>query len=296
MRELWTLHRRLFVAVIVVAVLGVSSAVVLVGSHRGGPQPGTPTGGRPLSGTTRSRSGATQNTTTQNTRTHTTTAPTQHLATSIHQVPQTAIQRQVDAELAQAETPAAIAAAQRSTVAAQAVSTTYPTVATVDRGDPGTYAVAFTTELLDTNFAVQSRDALLAWAEHEEAPNTLPGVPASVASKALVLSLADPDLPGGSPSPVPSAPQWVADAEGDVSQSVADVQAEVAPDWTQIISEGWQPRDPLMTIETVTGTMTVATNGVTGVPESFSLSVTLGSAADVRAGYGAVAVADWTLD
>ena len=292
MRKLWTLHRRLFVAVIVVAVLGVSSAVVLVGSHHGGPQPGTPTGGRPMSGTTRSRSG-----TTQNTRTRTTTAPTQHLApTSMRQVPQTAIQRQIDAELAQAETPAAIAAAQRSTVAAPADSTAYPSVAAVDRGDPGTYAVAFTTELLDTNFTLQSRDALLAWAEHEEAPNTLPGVPASVAGKALVLSLADPDLPGGSPSPVPSAPQWVADATSGVSQSVADVQAEVAPDWTQIISEGWQPRDPLMTIETVTGTMTVTTNGVTAAPESFSLSVTLGSAADVRAGYGAVAVADWTLD
>jgi len=35
---------------------------------------------------------------------------------------------------------------------------------------------------------------------------------------------------------------------------------------------------------------------VTAAPESFSLSVTLGSAANVRAGYGAVAVADWTLD
>ena len=74
------------------------------------------------------------------------------------------------------------------------------------------------------------------------------------------------------------------------------MEAEVDPDWTQIISQGWQPRDPLMTIETVTGTMTVATNGVALHPESFSLTLTLGSAAHVRAGYGAVAVADWTLD
>ena len=52
-----------------------------------------------------------------------------------------------------------------------------------------------------------------------------------------------------------------------------------------------------MTIETVTGTMTVAKNGVAaGPPESFSLTVTLGSAAHARAGYGAVAAADWTLD
>ena len=95
---------------------------------------------------------------------------------------------------------------------------------------------------------------------------------------------------------MPSAPQWVADATSGVSQSVADVQAEVAPDWTQIISQGWQPRDPLMTIETVTGTMTVTTNGMAAAPKSFSLSVTLGSAAHAGAGFGAVATSDWTLD
>ena len=140
-----------------------------------------------------------------------------------------------------------------------------------DRSDPSAFAIAFTTELLDTNYDVQTLDALLAWAEYEVAPNTLPGVPATVAGKALVLSLADPDFPGGSPSPVPSAAQWVVDGQSGVRQSVTDVQAEVDPDWTQIISQGWQPRDPLMTIETVTGTLTVATNGV-AAPPSPSLS------------------------
>ena len=150
---------------------------------------------------------------------------------------------------------------------------------------------------MDTNYATQSRAALLAWAEHEEAPNTLPGVPASVAGKALVLSLADPSLPGGTPSPTPSAAQWATDAEAGVSQSVSDVQAEVDPDWTQIISEGWQPRDPLMTIETVTGTHDGRDQRVSSLhPESFSLTLTLGSAAYVRAGYGAVAAGDWTLN
>ena len=172
-----------------------------------------------------------------------------------------------------------------------------PSVPAADRGDPGTYAIAFTTELLDTNFAVQSRDALLAWAEHEEAPNTLPGVPASVAGKALVLSLADPDLPGGSPSPVPSAPQWVADArEWREPERRPTCKPRSTPIGRRSSRKGWQPRDPLMTIESVTGTMTVATNGVAAAPESFSLTVTLGSAANAARRLRRRGRRDWTLD
>jgi hypothetical protein len=134
----------------------------------------------------------------------------------------------------------------------------------------------------------------LAWAESEEAPNLMPGVPEAVAGKALVLSLADPGLPGGSPSPTPSAGDWIANAQRGVVQAVSDVQAEVAPDWTQIVSQGWQPRDPLMTIETVTGQVTVTTNGAAATAASFALTLTLGSAAHVSAGFGAVAAGNWT--
>jgi hypothetical protein len=281
MRILWTFRRRLCVAVIVAAVVAVSSAVVLVGSRT---HSSASLSVRPSSRTT-------QTTIRRNSTNRNALAPT-----STSKVPQSALQRQIDAELAQAETPAAITAAQRTSVPAPDVSTAYPSIATADRSDPSAYAIAFVTELLDTNYAVASREGLLAWAEHEEAPNTLPGVPADVAGKALVLSLGDPDLPGGSPSPVPSAAQWVAETQGGVSQSVTDVQAEVDPDWTQIISQGWQPHDPLMTVETVTGTLTVETKGVAAPPQSFSLSLTLGSAAHARAGYGAVAVTDWTLN
>lgn len=291
MRTAGTLHRRLVVGVIVLVTLGVSGAVVLTGSRHSGP--GRPsTALRPAVGHPRSGSGTIRNPT---------PGPTTRLARPIapsplRQVPQTALQRQIDGELAQAETPAAIAAAQQTAVPSPAVSSAYPGVPTSDRDAPSAYAVAFATELLDTNFALQSRNALLSWAQHEEAPNTLPGVPAAVAAKALVLSLADPDLPGGSPSPLPSAPQWGADASAGVSQSVGNVQAEVDPDWTQLVSEGWQARDPRLTIETVTGTLTVATNGVASAPpETFSLTVTLGSAAHVRAAYGAVAAANWVL-
>ena len=198
--------------------------------------------------------------------------------------------------MARAVTPASIAAAQQSTVPAPAVSAAFPSIPAVDRRDPGSYAMAFATELLDTDYATESRAELLAWAEAEEAPNTLPGVPASVAGKALVLSLADPGIPGATPSPMASAAQWASDGQRGEVQSVSDLQAEVDPDWTQIVSEGWQPPDPRMTIEVVTGTMTVSIGGQATPPQSFSLTLTLGTAAHVPSSYGAVAVGDWTLN
>ena len=278
MRPLWTFRRRLILGVAVCVVLAVSAAVVVAGGRSGPPSATRPA--RPRSATT--------------------APPSRPLAqqltpTPTVKVPQTAIQKQIDAELAQAETPASIAAAEATTVPAPAVSASYPSIPTADRSDPTAYAIAFTTELLDTNYATQPRAALLAWAEHEEAPNTLPGVPASVAGKALVLSLADPNLPGGTPSPTPPATAWATDANNAVVQTVTDLQAQVDPDWTQIVSEGWQPRDPLMTIETVTGTLTVTTKGQAATPVSFTLTLTLGSAAHVH-GYGAVAAGNWTVN
>lgn len=278
MRPLGT-FRRLVIGIAVCVVLAISAAVV-VGS-RGGPPSATQSAvtgpARPMPSTT------------------TTAPPRQLVPTPTIKPPQTAIQKQIDTEVAHAETPASIAAAEQTTVPAPAVSGAYPSIPTADRSDPTAYAIAFTTELLDTNYATQSRAALLAWAEHEEAPNTLPGVPASVAGKALVLSLADPNLPGGTPSPTPPAAAWATDGRNGVVQTVTDVQAQVDPDWTQIVSEGWQPRDPLMTIETVTGTLTVTTKGRAGIPVSFTLTLTLGSAAHVH-GYGAVAAGNWTVN
>jgi hypothetical protein len=87
MRMRWTFHRRLFVALIIVVVLGVSSAVVLAGSLHGGPHAGAPTGGQPPSGKRRNTAG------------HDTTATTRPLApTSTRQVPKSAIQEKIDAE------------------------------------------------------------------------------------------------------------------------------------------------------------------------------------------------------
>ena len=282
MRTLWMFHRRLIVAVALAVAIAISAGVVLVGSRHDTAAVSSPAPRGSGKGPTRSKQPAT------------TTSRRRPPKTSV-EPPATAIERQVDTELAQAETPSAVAAAEAADVPAPATSAAYPSIPLADRSDPTAYAIAFATELLDTNYAVQTRAELLAWAEHEEAPNTLPGVPASVGGKALVLSLADPGLPGGTPSPTPSASQWATDAEAGVTQSVDNVEAEVDPDWAQVIAEGWQPRDARMTIETVTGTVTVTTNGQAATPESFSLTLTLGTAAHVHAGYGAVAAGDWTV-
>jgi hypothetical protein len=293
MRSLWVLHRRLVVAVAIVVALVLSTVVVLAESHRVVPHKKE----SPASGPAARGNQVAPKTATHSIKQSQSKSPIRHLIPkSLVDPSQTAVQKRVDTELAQAETPASIAVAREAGVPAPAVSVTYPSIPTADRSDPSAYAVAFATELLDTNYATQSRAALLAWAEHEEAPNTLPGVPTAVAGKALVLSLADPNLPGGTPSPLPSEAEWAIDSQSSVVQSVSGIQAEVDPDWTEIVSEGWQPRDPLMTIETVTGTMTVTTGGQAAPPESFSLTLTLGSAAHVRAGYGAVAAGDWTLN
>ena len=114
------------------------------------------------------------------------------------------MQTQTDQRLAQAESSDAIAAAAATAVPNPAYSAAYPAVAGAARDDPGAYAMAFAAELLDRDYARQSRTQLLAWAQAEEAPNTLPGVPSALAGKALVLSLVAPDLPGGS-EPVPAA-------------------------------------------------------------------------------------------
>ena len=163
MRALWTFHRRLVVTIVIVGCLGVSTGLVVAGSHRGtGP-----------SGAERSpdTAGSTPSEGEAGHKTSTEPGPPPTVPP-----PMTAVQKEIDDRLDQAETPASITAAEESTTPAPAVSTAYPPIPVVDRSDPAAFAVAFASELLDTNYATQSRAELLAWAELEEAPNTLPGV------------------------------------------------------------------------------------------------------------------------
>lgn len=205
---------------------------------------------------------------------------------------ETGLQAQVDRQLAQAESPQALAAALVLRVPAPATTAAFPSLSESARQGYYDFAVAFSTELLDINYAADSRAEVLAWAQSEEAPNTFPGVPAVIGNKALYASLADPTLPGGSPSPLPDASGWAASAASHVTQAVTGLQVETSPDWESVISQGWQPRDQLATIQVVTGTITTTTPGQKPAAQPFSLTLALGTSR-YHVGYGAISASDY---
>jgi hypothetical protein len=228
-------------------------------------------------------------------------------------VPQTARQTQLASALASAESSQEIAAGEALQVSAGRYSTGYPAVPAADTADELSYARAWVTELLDTDYRSQSRGDLLGWAVEGQAANTLPGVPASVQDKALYASLAAPNLGGvGGATPVPSAAAWTADATRGMVQQASAVEVSVDPQWTSLVSEGFVPTDPLLAFVDVTGTLTsqearaTATSEGSGKPraadpaaevtarEQFKLVLTVGSALH-HPGYGAVSVEDWTV-
>jgi hypothetical protein len=281
MRAVWLFHRRAALAVavglVLVAVVGI--AAIIDGPGRGpvGTVASSPSARRGSSPTTPPAAPATA------AYTPSTVEPAE-----------TAVQRSIDNELARAESPSSIEAAEALTLPVGRDSPAYPAVPTASREDAFAYASSFAAELLDRNYRAQSRGELLAWAQAEEAANTLPGVPASIANKALSASLADPGIAGGNgASPVPSLAVWTADARSGMTQRVTGLLVAVDPSWTQIVAKGWEPRDPLMTIMDVTGTLTVRTADTTA-SHQVSMVLALGSC-DRAPGLGAMAVQDWMV-
>jgi hypothetical protein len=202
----------------------------------------------------------------------------------------TAEQSSVDSQLARSEQAPSVSATDLESLPAAGDSLGYPAIPAPDRTDAGSYATAFVRELIGRNYAGQSRRALLAWAQAESAPNTLPGVVSKLASRSLVLSLADPAAASGL---VPGSAAWMEAAAAGESQTVSNVATTTDPSWLALTASGWQPTDPAMTMLTVSGTL--VTSGPTGSQEgSFSLTLTLGSNG-LRPGLGAVAVDDWTV-
>jgi hypothetical protein len=151
------------------------------------------------------------------------------------------------------------------------------------------YALAFTQELLDLDFATATRSELLAWVRYNNAPNTTIPVPASSESKVLAASLTT------SPASLPTLSQWRTKAAARTLWRVSGLVISVSPTWTQALSAGWESVDPLMVIYDVSGTLTVTTPRRAPVVESISFALTLGGAS-LHPGYGAVALDDWTAN
>jgi len=201
--------------------------------------------------------------------------------------PQTAIERTVNQGFAQEWSGESASTAAMLPGAATSVA--FPPIDAFDSQAPSTYALAFTQELLDVNFATSTRQELLAWASYNNAPNSLVTMPAAINLKVLPASLTM------RPTPVPTSTQWKRLAEVPTNWRVSGLVTSVSPIWTQLLATGWQPVDPLMAMYDVSGTLTVTILGHEPDVESFFFLLTLGGAS-WHPGYGAVVMNDWTVN
>ena len=167
------------------------------------------------------------------------------------------------------------------------VSANFPVIASSLRQGSDTYATAFVSELLDINFAKDTRSALLSWAQSELAPDSMPGTPSLASTRVLYGDLI------GAPSPIPTASTWSINAKHRVVWSVSNLAESVNPEWSSALATGWQPPDPLMVALDVTGTLTISRASHQTVSKPFSLELGLASA-DYHHGYGVMSVDNWT--
>jgi hypothetical protein len=201
--------------------------------------------------------------------------------------PQTAIEQTVNQGFAQEWSSESATTAAMLPEAATSVA--FPPIDASDSQAPSTYALAFTQELLDIDFATSTRKELLAWASYNNAPNSLVTMPAAINLKVLPASLTM------SPTPVPTSTQWKRLAATRTSWLVGGLVTSVSPIWTQLLTTGWEPVDPLMVMYDVSGTLTVTTPGHEPDVESFFFLLTLGGAS-WHPGYGAVVMNNWTVN
>jgi hypothetical protein len=202
---------------------------------------------------------------------------------------QTAVQQTIDQSMIQNSSQGALSALEGTDLPAPAITAAFSAIDAADSSSASLYALAFTQELLDIHFAASARNQLLAWADFNNASYSLGDVPESLATRVLGTSLTT------GISPVPSATKWAALAKSLVNWNVSGLVVSVNPTWTQALSAGWEPRDPLMGIYDVSGVLTVTSPGHAPVVESISFALTLGGAS-LHPGYGAVAVDDWTVN
>jgi hypothetical protein len=201
--------------------------------------------------------------------------------------PQTAIERTVNQGFARLWRGESASTAAK--LPSAATSTNYPPIDATDTQAPSTYALAFTQELLDIDFAASTRQELLAWASYNDAPNSTVTIPVAINLKVLPASLTM------NPTPIPTSMQWKKLAASRTSWRVSGLVTSVSPIWTELLATGWQPVDPLMTMYDVSGTLTVTTPGHGPDVESFFFLLTLGGAS-WHPGYGAVVMNNWTVN
>jgi hypothetical protein len=182
-----------------------------------------------------------------------------------------------------------LSVAEHLVVPAPAITGGWPRLAAATTLE--SWARAFVAGLLDVDYAHQSRSALGAWLQAQEAPMLIPGLPPSVVDKVLYLSLLDPQVLAGQPSPVPAPVPWQADAHAGVRQSVSDLLIQPDPAWTALTASGWQPADARMAGEDVSGLLTVRRGRAVTVLH-FTLEVFVGSAR-WHDGYGTESITGW---
>ena len=179
--------------------------------------------------------------------------------------------------------------AEDMAVPAPAITGGWPRLAVAATAE--SWARAFMAGLLDIDYAHQSGRSVGAWLQAQEAPMLIPGLPATVADKVLYLSLLDPQVLAGQPSPIPASGRWQADAHAGVRQSVSDLLVQPDPAWTALTASGWQPADARMAGEDVSGLLTVDRGRIITV-HHFTVEVFVGSAR-WHDGYGTESITGW---
>ena len=152
----------------------------------------------------------------------------------------------------------------------------------------GAYVRSWARELLDVNFASDSRRQLLAWANLNVAAVPLLPIPVQDAPLYAIDQLRS------SPSPVPSAAMWKQLAAEHVTWQVSDVLTRDRSVWQTTITDGLVPPDPRMEMLVVTGTLTVTQPGKPTRTEQISLDATTATGL-YETGYGIAEADHWTV-
>lgn len=170
-----------------------------------------------------------------------------------------------------------------------------PPVPVAARKDAVGFALAFTGELLDIDFARESRSDLARWAQASSAATLFQGVPLAAAENTLYASLFAPTSIGerADADPLPSAATWQKSSRSGLVWHVSHLAAAPDANWEAALASGSASlRDPLLTVYVVTGTLTATRHGRQVSARLFTLGLGMGSALHYP-GYGAASVGGW---